>query len=255
MSGAGWVRRIAPPLVPAVVGVVLLESLVRAGALPAYLVPAPSSVARAMAVHAGPLLSATTQTAAGAAGGFALAAVLGVALAVLLSASRWVERSLYPYAVFFQTVPVVAIAPMLVIWTGNGPRAVIAAATIVAIFPVIAATLGGLRSTDPALRDLFRLYRAGPVATLLRLRLPYATPSIVTGLRIGAGLAVVGAIVGEFVTTGSGLGGYMTISKTQQAVDRVFAALILSALLGVALFGLVNLLGHVLLRRWHASEQ
>jgi NitT/TauT family transport system permease protein len=156
------------------------------------------------------------------------------------------------YAVFFQTVPIIAIAPLLVIWFG-WDRTVVASAFIVSIFPVIANTLTGLLSTDPALRDLFRLYDAKRLATLLKLRLPFALPHVMTGLRIAAGLAVIGAIVGEFIT-GSGIGGSIMVSRQQNRVDKVFAGLLLASLLGIVLFTLVNLISRMSLRHWHASE-
>src|SRR5215475_6192609 len=129
------------------------------------------------------------------------------------------QRAFYPYAVFFQTVPIIAIAPLLVIWVG-WDRTVVASAFIVSIFPVIANTLTGLLSTDPALRDLFRVHGASPAETLFKLRFPAALPQILTGLRIGAGLAVIGAIVGEFIT-GAGIGGSIIVSRQQNRVDKV----------------------------------
>jgi NitT/TauT family transport system permease protein len=165
----------------------------------------------------------------------------------------WARRALYPYAIFLQTVPIIAIAPLLVIWLGYD-RAAAASAFIVSVFPVIVNTLSGLLSTDPALRDLFRLYGAGRLMTLMKLRLPYALPSILSGLRIAAGLAVVGAIVGEFIT-GAGIGGDIIVARQQQRVDKVFADLLLSALLGLALFFLINLASRLTLRHWHASEK
>jgi NitT/TauT family transport system permease protein len=185
--------------------------------------------------------------------GFAMSAAGGVVLGVVLSSARWVERAFYPYAVFFQTVPIIAIAPLLVIWVGYGMPTVIASAFIVSLFPVIANTLDGLLSVDPALRDLFRLYGAGGLATLFKLRLPAALPNIMTGLRIGAGLAVIGAIVGEFIGSG-GLGSLVDIAKTQQRTDKVFAAVLLASLLGLALFLLINAVSRRALRHWHASE-
>jgi NitT/TauT family transport system permease protein len=131
---------------------------------------------------------------------------------------------------------------------------VVASAFIVSIFPVIANTLNGLLSTDPALRDLFRLCGASPSATLWKLRFPAALPQILTGLRIAGGLAVIGAIVGEFIG-GQGLGSVVDVARTQQRTDKVFAAVLLASLLGLALFGFINLLSYVALRRWHASEQ
>jgi NitT/TauT family transport system permease protein len=133
-------------------------------------------------------------------------------------------------------------------------KTVIASAFLVSIFPVIANTLTGIVSTDPALRDLFKLYGASTWATLFKLRFPAALPEILTGLRVAAGLAVIGAIVGEFIG-GQGLGSVVDVARTQQRVDKVFAAVLLASLLGLALFGLINLVSYVSLRRWHASEQ
>src|SRR5262249_40925223 len=160
----------------------------------------------------------------------------------------------YPYAVFFQTVPVIAIAPLLVIWFGYGLPTVVASSFICGIFPVIASTLVGLQSTDPALLDLFRLYRATRTEALRKLKLPFALPAILTGARISAGLSVIGAIVGEFIG-GGGLGGIVDEARTQQRVDRVFAAVLLASLLGLVFFGAIHGLSHFLLRKWHASEQ
>jgi NitT/TauT family transport system permease protein len=131
---------------------------------------------------------------------------------------------------------------------------VVASAFIVSIFPVIANTLNGILSTDPALRDLFRLYDASPAATLWKLRFPAALPQILTGLRIAGGLAVIGAIVGEFIG-GQGLGSVIDIARTQQRTDKVFAAVLLASVLGLALFGVINIASRLVLRRWHVSEQ
>ena len=216
--------------------------------------PRPSAVFLAITQNAAELSSALLQTSAGAVAGFLLSAILGVAIAVLLSSSRAVQKALYPYAVFFQTVPIVAIAPLLVIWFGYGLQTVIASSFIVSIFPVIANTLTGLISTEPALREMFQLYGASPTVTLFKLRFPAALPQIFTGLRVAAGLAVIGAIVGEFIA-GGGLGSVVDVARTQQRIDKVFAAVLLASVLGLALFGLINALSTAILRRWHSSEQ
>jgi len=247
------VALLAPPLLSLTALLVLAEVLIRALALPAYLAPAPSAVLATLVREAAPLSRATTETAMAAAAGFAASAIVGFALAVVLSASRWVQRAFYPYAIFFQTVPIVAIAPLLVIWLGTGLRAVTASAFVVSVFPVLANALTGLRSVDPALADLFRLHRAGALATLWKLRLPSALPSILTGLRIAAGLAVIGAIVGEFVA-GGGLGTMVRAAIPVQRPDLVFASVLCASMLGLALFGLVNLVSWRLLAGWHASE-
>jgi NitT/TauT family transport system permease protein len=243
-----------PPLAVLVVGLLALEAGVRVLHVRRFLLPPPSDVFRTMLLDGPELWAAAAQTAGSAFLGFASSAIVGIVLAVLLSSARWVQRAFYPYAVFFQTVPIVAIAPLLVIWIGYGWKTVAVSAFIVSAFPVVANTLSGLLSTDPALRDLFRLYGASGWATLFKLRLPYALPSIMTGLRVAAGLAVIGAIVGEFIA-GGGLGGIIEVARTQQRVDKVFAGILLASVLGLTLFLLVNLISRAALRNWHASEQ
>jgi NitT/TauT family transport system permease protein len=243
-----------PPVLVLVVGVLALEGAVRVFHVRRYLLPPPSDVLRTIAREGAELWPAAGETALAAAIGFAASAVFGVAAALALSSARWVQRAFYPYAVFFQTVPIIAIAPLLVVWIGYGLRTVAVSAFIVSAFPVVANTLGGLLSTEPALRDLFRLYGAGRLDTMLKLRLPFALPSILTGLRVAAGLAVIGAIVGEFIA-GGGLGGVIDVSLTQQRVDKVFAGVLLASLLGLGLFAFVNGISRLALRHWHASEQ
>jgi NitT/TauT family transport system permease protein len=247
-------KTLLPPLIPLVALMLAIEFLVREGLVRPYLVPAPSAVFLAMFSSRAELAQAMLSTAEGAMAGFAMSALTGVAIAVLLSSSAGVQRAFYPYAVFFQTVPLIAIAPLLVIWFGFGIQTVIASAFVASVFPVIANTLTGILSTDPALRDLFRLYGATPLVTLYKLRLPAALPQIFTGLRVSAGLAVIGAIVGEFIA-GGGLGSVVDIARTQQRIDKVFAAVLLASILGLALFGSINLMSHLTLRRWHASER
>lgn len=248
------VKNVLPPLIPFVVLILAGEWIVRAGIVPSYLLPAPTAIFHAIADNRAELTQAMLKTSGSAFAGFALSTIMGIAIAVLLSSSRWVQRAFYPYAVFFQTVPIIAIAPMLVIWFGYGMRTVIASAFVVSIFPVIANTLNGILSTDPALRDLFRLYDASTFDTLIKLRFPAALPQILTGLRISSGLAVIGAIVGEFIG-GDGIGSVIDVARTQQRVDKVFAAVLMASLLGLLLFGIINLVSTLTLRRWHASEQ
>jgi NitT/TauT family transport system permease protein len=250
----GRLARVIPALIPLIAVTAAAEIAVRAGWVRAYLVPAPSSVLLAMIENSHELFGALLTTSSSALLGFLLSTVGGIAVAVFLSSSRTIQKAFYPYAVFFQTVPIIAIAPLLVIWFGYGARTVVASAFIVSIFPVIANTLSGILSTDPALRDLFRLYGASTAVTLFKLRFPAALPQILTGLRVASGLAVIGAIVGEFIG-GQGLGSVVDIARTQQRVDKVFAAVLLASVLGLALFGLINLISYVTLRRWHASEQ
>lgn len=255
---SGWrtlVARILPPLVPLVAVIVAVEAGVRRGYIESYIVPPPSRILASLRSDRAELLSALLNTTIASVAGFVLSAVSGIVLAVFLASSAWVRRALYPYAVFFQTVPIVAIAPLLVIWFGYGMPTAVASAFIVSVFPVIANSLTGLLSTDPALRDLFRLYGATSSATLLKLSLPAALPQILTGLRVAGGLAVIGAIVGEFIGGNGSLGDVITAALTQQKNAKVFAAVLLASLLGLALFGLINLVSRLVLRHWHASEQ
>jgi len=252
MNARRILQNIVPPLVPLVLLVVVAEIAVRAGWVRSFLVPAPSSVLASLLAESD-LWSATLDTATSALIGFGMSVVIGIAMAILLSSSNWIRRAFYPYAVFFQTVPIIAIAPLLVIWVG-WDHTVVASAFIVSIFPVIANALTGLLSTDPALKDLFVLYRASHAATLFKLKLPFALPHIFTGLRIAGGLAVIGAIVGEFITSG-GIGGSVIISRQQNRVDKVFAGLILASLLGIVLFAVINIVGGLVMRRWHPSER
>jgi NitT/TauT family transport system permease protein len=252
-------RNVIPPIVVFILAASLAELVVWLFNIGAYNFPAPSAVFQVMWQKRADLWASLISTALAALLGFGLSAIVGITLAILLSTSRIVQRAFYPYTVFFQTVPIVAIAPLLVIWFDFGLKSVAVSAFIASVFPVIANTLAGLLSTDPALRDLFRLYRAGPLATLLKLRLPSALPNIVTGLRIAAGLAVIGAIVGEFVAgtleKNAGLGIAVLIAKKQGKTAAIFADVLAASLLGLAMLAVINLAGYLMLRRWHASEQ
>ena len=255
----GTLGRVVPPVVVLLGAAAALEAYVRAADVPPYLLPRPTAVLATLGRDAALLLSATWATAAAALIGFAASATVGVLAAVGLASSGLVRRAFYPYAVFFQTVPIIAIAPLLVFWLDPGLPAVATCAFIVSVFPVIANTLTGLLSTDPNLVDLFRLYGARPLATLGKLRLPAALPSLFGGLRVAAGLAVIGTVVAEFLVgqigEGAGLGVTIAGGARVGRTDRVFAAVLLTSLLGLALFGAVNLASHLLLRRWHASEK
>ncbi len=235
------------------------EIIVRAFHIPRWEVPAPSVVARVAFQRADALAAATWTTAQSALIGFAASLLVGIACGMLLASARWIERSVYPFTIFLQTVPLVAVAPLLVLWFGPGLPSVAISAFIVSLFPVIANTFSGMRSVDPALRDLFRLYGASPPATLFKLRLPHALPDILTGLRIAAGLAVIGAIVGEFVAgvlgPNAGLGVLILSANRNFQTPLVFAAVLLASLLGLILFLAVQTAAHLLLRRWHASAK
>ena len=248
-----------PPLAVVLALLAAWQAAVWAFAPSEFLVPAPMAVARALRDGSSQLLAAAWLTGLSAAAGFALAAGIGIVLGSVLSASRFLMRGLYPIATLLQMVPLVAIAPLLVVWCGYGARTSIASAVIVSLFPVLAATLDGMRSTDPGLVELFQVNRATRLQRWWKLELPWAIPSIVTGLRIAAGLAVIGTIVGEFVGAFAGedapVGILITSALRENRTDMVFAAVFVASAVGFALFGVVSLLGWVLLRRWHASAR
>jgi NitT/TauT family transport system permease protein len=258
MSRAGAFRRVVlPPLAVFIVVVAAAEACVRLAHVPPYVLPTPTAVALTLvddrALFAQSLWTTTRESLMG----FVASGILGVLAAVALSASSLGRRAFYPYTIFFQTVPIIAIAPLLLIWFRAGEEAVIICAFVVSVFPVIANTLNGLRSTDPALVDLFRLYGAGPVASVWKLRLPAALPSLLTGLRVAAGLAVIGAVVAEFLVGSlgeqEGLGVFIVTAARYLRTDQVFGGVLLSSLLGLGMFAVVNAAGFLLLRRWHAS--
>ena len=256
---AGFVRRVLPSVVVLVAACALVELYVRVAKVPAWLLPAPTKVLRTLVDDAATLAAASGATAQAALAGFAASAVLGLLMAVVLASSSLVRRAIYPYTVIFQTVPIIAIAPLLILWLDPGFESVAVCAFIVSVFPVITGGLTGLLSTDPALLDLFRLYGARRVPTLWKLRLPFALPSLFGGLRVAAALAVIGTVVAEILVgnlgQGAGLGVTIASAARNGRPDRAFAAVVLTSLMGLALFGAVNLAAHLLLRRWHASEK
>ena len=254
MQGKNKFSLVWPPLLPLVVFVLAAELSARANWIPDYILPAPTSVAKTLIEDRAEYWEAFASTSIASIVGLALSFMIGALIAVVLSLSVFLRRAFYPYAVFFQTVPVISIAPLLVIWFGFGRPTVIACAFIVSIFPIIASTLLGLQSTDPSLLDLFRLYSATRLAQLLKLRIPFATPQIFSGLKIAAGLAVIGAIVGEFIG-GGGLGSLVDAARTQQRIDKVFAAVFISSLLGLVLVSGINFLSWIFLKNWHASAR
>src|ERR1700722_16395960 len=258
-----FVRTILPPLIVLVLATVAWEAIVRwrtASAVGYQLpLPRPTGMIRVLISQREEMLAALWTTTKGSLLGFVASGVAGGLAALILSASIWVRRAIYPYTLFFQTVPVIAIAPMLEIWSGSGLRAVVIVAFIVSVFPAIANTLGGLLSTEPALEDLFRLYGASPWARLFKLRLPSALPSLLIGLRVAAGLSVIGTVVAEFFVgsygPGAGLGVKIVSDAKYGHTNTVFASVLLASLLGLALFAAVNLAATILLRRWHPSER
>ncbi len=248
-------------LAPVAVGVVMFavwEIACRTMNIPVYLFPKPSDIAAKFVEDWPSLLIALWMTMRVALQAFAAAVIIGTLIAFIFVQSRAVEMSLFPYAVLLQVTPIVAIAPLIIILVKNTQVALTVCATVVALFPIISNTTLGLRSVDPGLINLFRMNRAGRLQTLLRLRIPSALPYFFGGLRISSGLALIGAVVAEFVAgTGgrsAGLAYEILQSGFQLDIPRMFAALFLIALAGVALFTVMVVLSKLALGAWHESE-
>jgi NitT/TauT family transport system permease protein len=258
-QGRGFRSLVLPPLLIAIGVLSAVECYVRLAHVRSYYLPAPSAIARAMFARDTDLYAALAWTAAAALCGFLISTAAGILLAIGLAVFPLARRAIYPYTILFQTIPIVAIAPMLVLGLGFGVLPVTVCVVIVSIFPVIVNTMSGLMSTDPALVDLFQLYGASPVASIWKLRLPAALPAIFSGLRVAAGLAVIGAIVAEIIvgeTVGhAGLGVVINGGAHNLRLDRALAAVLLASGLGLGMFGLVNLVAWLALRRWHVSEK
>ena len=226
--------------------------------VPVYVLPAPSAIARAFAGNFVSLMTALLSTLTVTMEAFAAATILGTATAIAFSQSRLLERTLYPYAVILQVTPVVAIAPLILIWVGfeHINLALTIIATIVAFFPILAGATLGLKSADFNLIDLSRLYGASQLQTLWRIRLPTALPYLLSGMKTAGGLALIGAVVAEFVAgsgTATGLAWRIVESGNRLEIATLFAALMLLAVTGVLIFAALSLLEGRLLRRWHES--
>ncbi len=257
-AGRERVRRVLYPAIVAVVLLSIWQALVVAFELPPYLVPSPAQVARTLVsdrVALGMALFSTVEVTVLA---FIVAVVVGVLISFAFVQSRAVETALFPYAVLLQVTPIVAVAPLIIVWVKDPIASMVLCAALVALFPVIANTTLGLRSVDPDLQSYFRLNHATRTQTLLRLRIPSALPYFFGGLRISSGLALIGAVVAEFVagTGGASAGLAYQIMQAGFRLDiaRMFAALLLIALTGVALFAVMAWVSRAALGSWHSSE-
>jgi NitT/TauT family transport system permease protein len=246
------------PLIVAVLVLGLWQWAVNHWKVPVYVLPSPFAIAVAFADNFTSLMQALISTFTVTLEAFGAATLLGVATAIVFSQSRLLERSLYPYAVILQVTPVVAIAPLILIWVGfeRINLALVIIATIVAFFPILAGVTLGLKSADFNLIDLTRLYGASPTQTLWRVRLPTALPYLLSGMKTAGGLALIGAVVAEFVAgsgTATGLAWRIVESGNRLEIATLFAALGLLAFAGVGIFVALSLLEWMLLRRWHES--
>jgi NitT/TauT family transport system permease protein len=249
---------IALPLAVALVLLGAWEWAMAYWQVPAYVLPAPSAIAHAFADNFSSLMVSLASTVMVTLEAFAAATVLGLATAIAFSQSRLLERTFYPYAVILQVTPVVAIAPLILIWVGfeRINLALVIIATLVAFFPILAGATLGLKSADFNLLDLARLYGASRTQILWRIRLPTALPYLLSGMKTGGGLALIGAVVAEFVAgsgTATGLAWRIVESGNRLEIANLFAALALLAVTGVLIFAALSLLEWLLLRRWHES--
>jgi NitT/TauT family transport system permease protein len=251
--------RIALPIMVGLAALASWEGVVRGAQIPHYILPAPSRILATLWENFGSLAPSWWFTIKITFGALLLAAAGGVLLAAVFALSRTVELALFPFAIVLQVTPIVAIAPLILIYIESTTAALLICAWIVAFFPVLSNTVIGLRAADPNLRDLFTLYRASPWQRLRWLLVPSALPYFIAGLKISGGLALIGAVVAEFAAGAAGretgLASRILEASFRTDIPRMYAALLLVALTGIAIFLLFNLVSKVLLGRWHASER
>jgi len=247
-------------LAPALVGLFMLiawEAVVRIEAIPPYILPGPLAIAEALWRDGPSLLASLWVTLRITLAALAAAVILGGAIAILFAQSRLLELSLFPYAVILQVTPIVSIAPLIIIWVNDTFLSLLVCAWIVAFFPVVANTTLGLNSADRNLVALFHLYGASRWQVLRHLRLPSALPYFLAGVRISGGLALIGAVVAEFVAgtggTASGLASRILEAGYRLEIPRLFAALLLLSLTGILIFAVLSWISNALLARWHES--
>lgn len=225
-----------------------------------YLLPSPRLVLRAVDTRFSSLMSSLFITTIEAAGGLAAALIVGVVVALIFAQSPWVRKMFYPYTILLQTVPIVAIAPLILTWMGSGLFSVMLIAFIICLAPIIANTTQGLISVDRNMVDLFLMHNASRAQLLLKLRMPHALPSVFTGIRIASGIAVIGAITGELfagsVRVGVGGIGYaIQYASAQTETDYLFALVLAASALGFAFFFIVMFLEWYFLHQWHESAR
>jgi NitT/TauT family transport system permease protein len=252
------VQKVFWPLLVAVVLIAAWQGLVVGFDIPPFLVPSPLRVAQVLVADGALLFGALVTTLKITLLAFVCATLVGVLIAFAFVQSRVIETALFPYAVLLQVTPIVAIAPLIIIWVKDPTASLVICATLVALFPIIANTTLGLRSVNPGLMSYFKLNRASRWQVLARLRVPSALPYFFGGLRISSGLALIGAVVAEFVAgtggTGTGLAYQILQAGYQLNIPRMFAALLLITVTGVLLFVAMSVLSKWALGSWHESE-
>jgi NitT/TauT family transport system permease protein len=234
------------------------EAIVRINSIPQYILPAPTLILVTLWDNLGSLMQSWWFTMKVTFGALFLAVAGGVILATLFALNKWVEASLFPFAIVLQVTPIVAIAPLILIFIDSTMAALLLCAWIVAFFPILSNTVIGLRSADHNLRDLFTLYRASPWQTLRHLLIPSAMPYFIAGLKIAGGLSLIGAVVAEFTAGAAGkqtgLASRILEASFRTEIPKMFAALVLVSLTGVMIFLIFNLVSKLVLGKWHESE-
>lgn len=250
--------RIVVPSVLVLLALGLWELLVRVNHVPDYIIPAPSVILHTLIENWDSLFVSLLFTLKLTFLALALAIVGGVLLAMLFAMSRWVEISLFPFAVILQVTPVIAIAPLILIYCDSTFSALLICAWIVAFFPILSNTVIGLRSADRNLIDLFSLYRATPWQRLRYLLIPSALPYFLAGLKVAGGLALIGAVVAEFTAGAAGretgLASRILEASFRNEIPKMFAGLVLVSVCGIAIFLLFNWISKLVLSGWHESE-
>ncbi|GAE27867.1 hydroxymethylpyrimidine ABC transporter [Halalkalibacter wakoensis JCM 9140] len=253
-----WMKKVFPPVIALIGFIVFWQVIVTLIGTPHYILPKPTDIFNAAVSNWSNLSTALTTTIISAVSGFVLSVIGGIGVAVLMASSKLVERSFYPYAIILQTIPVVAIAPIIVIWFGSGMNAIVIIAFTIGFFPMLSNTLIGLNATDHNMKNLFYLYNASKWQVMWKLRFPAALPYIIAGAKISCTLAVVGAIVGEYIAgVGGGAGGLgyaITVAASRLQTPYLFALGLSAAVLGIAFFLIVSYVSRLFLGSWHESE-
>lgn len=249
--------RALPPIGAFILAIALWQLIIVIFDIPSYMLPSPWTLLETFWDERAAIWQPTWVTVQESYLAFIVATFSGVAIALVMARWNITERGFYPYLIVLQTIPIVAIAPLFVVWIGPGPTTNMLVGAMIALFPVAANTLHGLKSIDRNLVQLYSMAGAPPRVTMFSLRLPGASPSILTGMRIAAGSSVIGAIVGEFVAgVGGGEGGLgyiITQSAVQLRTPQLFVAVVMASLVSLVLFGFVVMLERLLLSRWHES--
>jgi NitT/TauT family transport system permease protein len=250
-------KRVFPPLAVFLIFISVWELCVWLKDIPPYILPGPSDIFLAVTDNWSNLRVSVATTITEALLGFVASIILGVSFAVLLALSKTVERSVFPYAIVMQTIPIVAIAPIIVIWFGSGLQSIVIIAFLMSFFPIFSNTLIGLNSTDQSMTNLFYLYNATKWQTIWKLRLPAALPYIMAGLKISCSMSVIASIVGEYIAgIGGGKGGLgyaVTIAASRLQVPYLFACGLSASVLGIAFFLIINAISKRMMSSWHES--